>query len=133
MGVDDNEQDVQALAKFGIFLIQFHMSVDAHEGRLRDDILHLVRLGMPAAVTTMNLLSLSPTVMRPLLGQTLHDDLARAILATATQLELPARAEPLGSSLKRELVGHLSSKLVHVDAERPHDLRRDGCEEEQNS
>ena len=71
--------------------------------------------------------------MRPLIGQTLHGDLARAILATATQLELPARAEPLESSLKRELVGHLSSKLVHADTEQPHDLRRDGCEEEQNN
>ena len=79
----------------------------------------LVRHGMPAIVTTVNLVLLSHTVMRPLIGHALHGDLARAILATATQLELPARAEPLESSLKRELVGHLSSKLAHVDAEQP--------------
>ena len=107
VGVEDSEQDVHALAKFGIFLIQSHLGVDAYEGRLIDDILHLVRHGMPAIVTTVNLVLLSPTAMRPLIGKALHDDLARAILATAAQLELPARAEPLESSLKRELVGHL--------------------------
>ena len=113
MGVDDDEQDVQALATFGIFLIRTHLSVDAHVGRLLDDILHLVRRGMPAIATTVNLVLLSPTAMRPLIGKTLHDDLARAILATTTRLELPARIESLESSLKRELVGHRSSQLSH--------------------
>ena len=119
VGVEDTEQDVQSLVRFGAFLIRSHLSVSAHEGRLHEDILHLVRHGMPPIVTSVNLVLLSPTAMRPMIGESLHEDLARKVLATAAQLELPARAEPLETCLKRELVDHLSSKLKVAAAEQP--------------
>ena len=68
----------------------------------------LLEKGLPDASGSAYLALLSPAVMEPLIGQTLHASLQRSLLASAAGIAAPEPAERLEVGLKRELLARLA-------------------------
>ena len=105
--VDSVVEDEMMLADHGSLLLSTHLDIDMPADVLLSTLKPLWDDGLPQTSMAVSLVLMSQKAMAPLIGDALHAELLRCLLASATGLQKPAPVEPLEAALKRELVGHL--------------------------